>query len=241
MKVELFLMAKLFACKDYADAFRAGRLYANTLGHFRRLAGRSGQADPREGALWIDTDTAFVQMGDVSLTGCQMAFHSNLTDRVNVVCLYTLHSGLLVPALDELPPDLKEKVYDQEFFLPEAFGPHVVMITDLEEFVARVDTALQRCCNKGCIARSQQGFVQYGDPQPSFFDYMEGRLRPLDPVFHKRPGFRPQNEYRIAFDTGVDAEKPRTLDIGDIRDITVSRYGITEFRGAFGVTAARSD
>ena len=219
--VSLFLMAKLFARKDYADAFRAGRLYANTLGHFRNLTGRGGQADPCEGALWIDhPDTAFEQMEDMRHSSYQMAFHSNLTDRVNVVCLYALHSRLLIPASDELPADLDGKVYRQDFRAPENFGSYAVMVTDPEEFMARVDQELQRCYTKGSIARSRRGLVEYCEIRPSFFDYMGGKLSPLDPVFHKRLEFRHQNEYRIAFDTGVDEEEPRTLDIGDIRDIT---------------------
>ncbi len=243
MNVTLFLLAKMFACPEYVDDFRAGRLYANTLGYFQRLEARGGQSDPREGSVWIDTKTSFVQIGDFRLTGNMvkpLAFQSNLTNRVNVICLYSLHSRLLLPAPDELPDDLKEKVYHQEFCAPEDFGPYAVVVTDPEEFMARVDNELQRCYIKGSIARSRRGFVEYGETQPSFFDYMEGRILHLDPVFHKRLEFRHQNEFRIAFDTGVDEEEPRTLDIDDIRDIT-EPLRTTELRGTFGGTAILSD
>ena len=243
MNVTLFLLAKMFTCPEYVDDFRAGRLYANTLGYFQKLEGGGGQPDPREGSLWIDTKTSFVHLGDLQLTGDMVkpiAFQSNLTNRVNVICLYALHSRLLIPASDELPANLDEKVYRQEFRAPEDFGSYAVVVTDPEEFMARVVQELQLRYIKGSIARFRIDSVKYGAIQPSFFDYMGGKLSPLDPVFHKRQKFRYQNEYRIAFDTGVDEEEPRTLDIGDIRDIT-HPLRTAELRGSFGGTAVRSD
>ena len=238
--VLLSLMAKMFTCEDYADAFRAGRLYANTLGYFRNLEGKGGQGDPREGSVWIDTSTSFLELGGVRMPPGRTSFNSNLTDRVNVVCLYTFHSGLLDPLPDELPPGLKEYVYDQEFFLPKDFGAFAVVITDPEEFMDRVGVALRRHYITDSIVGFRQGLVQYDDLQPCFFQYMNQKISPMEPVFHKRTEFRHQNEYRIAFDTGDDGEDARILEIGDIRDITDPPLRITEFKGRFGVTVVRS-
>ena len=46
MNVRLFLLAKLLACKDNANDFRAGHLYANILGYFRSLTGPEGWPIP---------------------------------------------------------------------------------------------------------------------------------------------------------------------------------------------------
>ena len=93
---------------------------------------------------------------------------------------------------------------------------------------------------KGSITRSRRGFVEYEEITPPIFDYMEGSILHMDPVFHKRLEFRHLYEYRITFDTSVDEEEPRTLDIGDIRDITYP-LRTTKLRGTFSGTAVRCD
>ena len=224
-----FALVKIFACREHAEAFRTGRLRANTLGHFRKLEGREGLGDPGEGGLCIP-DGAVLTLGDtpfiVGRDIRSVVFHSNLTDRVNVVCMFALHSGLLPdPNTLDLPDDQME--YQHVFKLPASmsddFGPHAVVVTDLKAFTERVDRSL-KCLHSqdGCLLY-RQGLVSYTDTPPSFFDYMddtETRISPLAPVFVKGTSFRHQSEYRIAFDSGNNQEQVRVLDIGDIHDIT---------------------
>ncbi|MXZ25089.1 MAG: hypothetical protein F4Y80_09545 [Caldilineaceae bacterium SB0665_bin_21] len=224
-----FVLVKIFACREHAEAFREGHLWANTLGHFRQLEGQDGQGDPGEGGLRIP-DGAVLTLGDTPFVVGQdirsVVFHSNLTDRVNVVCMFALHSGLLPdPNTLDLPDDQME--YRHVFKLPDSmsddFGPHAVVVTDLKAFTERVNQSLKSLHSEGRCLLYRQGLVNYADTPPSFFDYMEDtetRVPPLAPVFVKGTYFRYQSEYRIAFDSGDNQEQVRILDIGDIHDIT---------------------
>ncbi len=226
-----FALVKMFARREDAEAFREGRLRANTLGHFRQLKGRDGQGDPGEGGLCIP-DGSVLTLGGIPLvvgrTIRSVVFHSNLTDRVNVVCMFALHSSLLPdPNTLDLPDDQMEyrHIFKMPDSLSETFGPHAVVVTNLKAFTERVDRSLKCLHSEGGCLLYRQGLVDYADTRPSFFDYMgdtETRIDPLASVFAKGTAFRYQNEYRIAFDSGDDQEQVRVLDIGDIHDITLA-------------------
>lgn len=244
---QILAIAKMFAQKEYADDFRRGKLHANTLNYFQRLEEGGGRSDPFEGAVWLPLDNSILTIGSYTFPNDQLArpvsFQSNLTGRINVVCLYAFHSGEF-PDPDDLPSDMK--VYKHEFSVPKDcqndFGPYAVLITDLGEFMARLDKELQESYIKGRILSYRRGSVNYSDYQPSLWDYM-GRPEPtigsLEPAFHKLLKFHGQNEYRIAFDTGKDQKLPCSLNIGDISDITLS-LRTSELRGRYECPIDRS-
>ena len=102
----------------------------------------------------------------------------------------------------------------------QALGPHAVVITDIPEFMRRFGAAVG---SQGY--RAWGHLVRYYDPE-TFHGHFEG----IDPVFRKQSTFSYQREYRFAIDTGTIGRDALTLEIGDIRDITL-QFASTDLNG----------
>lgn len=220
------IMMKMFQNQQYADEFRRGKLYANPLTYFQQLEAQNGQADPDEGSHWSGEDGVLtlwtdpsdkVTLGRDDLLG---PIRFQMLNHINVVCFH-----VWTPP-DELSNKLLSNVggeaipYQMPQRLQREFGDHLVAIRDCPEFLDRLNSALLRQYLSGDFTRARRGKVQYQDHQPVFLSDPYS----LEAAFYKGTRFQYQSEYRVAFERR-DAPRggtPHTLDIGDIRDITMS-------------------
>ena len=230
----IFTLVKMCSSEEYANDFCQGRLYANPLGYFQRLEEKGNRADRDEGAFWDPLDSATLTLmpkrpnGNDSIILAKkdlvrpISLQFDWTKYLNVFCLYAFHDDQL-PDPDELPRHLD--VYHHEFRIPEScqedFGEHAVAVTNVREFKARVDRALDRQYLSGNICQYKMGPVNYQNYQPLLSQV--GIVSDLEAAFYKGERFRDQSEYRVVFDTGRDEENPFTLNIGNISDITLRK------------------
>ena len=227
---KMHILMKMFKYKEYADDFRMGKLFANTLDYFQKLEGEEGQGDPYEGAMWSsehDILTLMTPAGPFKITPDLLEHYLSFQriNHVNVVCfcefrlpVEVVYGILSTPAefMNEVPIPQKLQ-YD--------FGPHMVVIRDRAEFENRVNRELRKQTIMGHVKAFGQRPVQYEDYQPKFWDMVgigAAGNNFLKPAFFKRSSFSYQSEYRIAFerDSILPTGGPYTLNIGDIRDIT---------------------
>lgn len=221
----IFVLVKMFKTKEHADAFRNGKLYANTLEYFQRREENRNQFDPDEGVIHLPVNNTVFTIGDQIITpdsgllGMSMA--PNHLKRINIVCLYAMHSGEL-PDPNSLPADINP--YRHEFEIPQIsqtdFGPHAVAITNVKKFRDRIDKALTQMREKKLIRRFDRRMVTYTDFGTMFDSAGNFLVYTLAPAFVKRSKFSHENEFRIAVDFNDLRKQPRTIDIGDISDIS---------------------
>ncbi len=220
------ILMKMFSNQRHADQFCRGQLYANPLSYFQRLKGQKGQADPDEGSHWSGEDGVLtlwtdpsnkVSLGRDDLLG---PIRFQMINHVNVVCFH-----VWTPP-DELSNKLLSNVdgealpYRMPQRLQREFGDHLVAIHDCPEFLDRLNSALFRQYISGDFTRARRGKVQYQDHQPVLLSDPHS----LTAAFYKGMEFQHQSEYRVAFErrNAPRGGAPCTLDIGDIRDITMS-------------------
>ena len=246
-----FTVVKMCSSEEYANDFCQGRLYANPLGYFQRLEEKGNRADRDEGAFWEPLDsgpwtlTATGPNGTDSIIVAKkglerpISFQLDRTKCLNVFCLYAVHDGQL-PDPAKVPRHLD--VYHHEFRIPEScqedFWEHAVLVTNFREFEARVAKALRHQCLSGNICRCKMGPVTYQNYQPLLSQV--GTVSDLEAAFYKGERFRDQSEYRVVFDTGRGEEKPCTLNIGNISDITL-RIKTSEIQGHFEAPIRRNN
>ena len=144
----------------------------------------------------------------------------NWLDHLNVFCVHAAHTGDL--DLEQISDHSIERLRRQ-LWIPDPcldLGPHAVVITDIPEFMRRFGAAVG---SQGYRAWSH--LVRYYDPE-TFHGHFEG----IDPVFRKQSTFSQQREYRFAINTGTTGRDALTLEIGDIRDITL-RFASADLNG----------
>ena len=247
----IFTVVKMCSSEEYANDFCQGRLYANPLGYFQRLEEKGNRADRDEGAFWEPLDSATFTLTATGPNGNDsiilakkdlerpISFQFDRTKCLNVFCLYAFHSGQL-PDRAEVPRHLD--VYRQECRIPEScqedFGEHAVVVTNFQEFKARVAKALRHQYLSENICRYKMDLVNYQNYQPLFSPVPT--VSDLHAAFYKGERFRDQSEYRVVFDTGRDKEKPCTLNIGNISDI-ISRIKTSEIQGHFEAPIRRNN
>ena len=97
------------------------------------------------------------------------------------------------------------------------FGNYAVLILDGDEFLRRVRDAVEREGYQMALR-----LVKYYKPgeYPQALPEPFGERATFEPAFLKRRSYELEREYRIAVNTSTYDEEPRTLDIGDISDIT---------------------
>ena len=135
----------------------------------------------------------------------QMNWHDNL----NVFCIYAGHSG----EFDQITSDNIDDFHDH-LRLPEEclkLGEYAVIVTNVTKFTDKIRAEVKRS-NYGMNA----GLVDYYNPSE-----FHGSFGELEAIFKKRDEFKHQKEYRFVFDTGMEADTPIILDIGDLSDITM--------------------
>ena len=208
--MENFTLIKFFRYKSFADDFLEGKLYANRLSCFRKMEKAQG-GDPDEGAIEFPTDNARIEFRD-SITGeianvieseefvGPISLRPNWVNFLNVFCMHK--AGV---TNNDLGASIRI-----DSGLPKRFGEHVVVITNVKEFFARVD--------KVATAKTQEyrrGPVIYDEPA-SFEE-----LHSIRAALYKKPEFSGEREYRFVFSIDMDNGNANCLEIGDIKDIAV--------------------
>ncbi|HZL70195.1 MAG TPA: hypothetical protein VFC29_23010, partial [Candidatus Limnocylindrales bacterium] len=129
----------------------------------------------------------------------------------HVFCLYALtnkgfENGVSFDTLGDLKRtiQLNEKCF--------GFGPHAVLVTKPQQFLARARGALEKL---NCTWR--MNLVDYYD-ETTF----HGEFADSDVPFRKRRRYELQREYRIAFQPDETPTGPFTLDVGDLSDVTTT-------------------
>lgn len=216
---------KVFKEKQYADSFIRGELYANRLSWFKKIEASDGRGDEYEGAAMLQRDNLVIKLtarnqetGEIidefTIAPDEHAappiVQPDRFDDLNLFCMYAAHSNDFEPETDDPLQELKAHIEIPEDCV--RLGNHAVVITDVPEFLRRVQAAVSR---EGYRAR--RGVVEYYDPE------VGTPLDPLDPrvVFRKRQEFAHQREYRFVFDTGTRGCEAVTLNIGGIDDIAM--------------------
>ena len=220
---KVFLLAKVFSEKRYAEEFLQGRLHANRLSEFKRITDDFARGDEYEGGVMIDPDGISMvlqrqdsktgEVQEVVLEGQHFGSSIKMQlpyfDDLNLFCMYGVRLGDLV-LTPENTTAIKDRVSLTERFYD--FGNHVVVITNASKFINRVVIAANR---------ERYGlefdFVTYYDPE------IGTKLIPqtTETIFAKRKEYAWQGEFRFVFDTFTQGDEAVVLDIGKIDDIAV--------------------
>jgi len=208
----IMYLAKFFEIDEHADQFVRGNIYCNTLRKFKKMEDKRfpGRADSDEGTTrWLQPDEVDIQIAGVRVTGLAgpVQVQMNWLNDVHVFCMVAGHTGTLDVQYFSTE-DLR-----QELIIPRGcldLGQHLVMVTDVTEFINRMDAAVQET-----DYRYAHGLVKYYDPET-----FHGEFRNMEAVFRKQDHYSYQREFRFAFETGRMDNHPLTIEIGDISDIT---------------------
>lgn len=210
-------LVKFLSKEEYVDCFLDGKLYAQRLASFKKLEddAQPGRFDPHEGtSSWMQPGQVRIEINGMDLSGDlagPVQTQMDWCDYLNVLCVHAAHTGDL--DLERIGDHSIERLRRQ-LWIPDAsldLGPYAVVITDIAEFMRRFGAAVG---SQGY--RAWANLVRYYDP-----DTFHGHFDGIDPVFRKQRRFSEQREYRFAIDTGTTGQDALTLEIGDIRDITL--------------------
>lgn len=223
--LERVALLKVVESRDYAEDFQRGRLYMNTIDHFRKVEKDLERGDPYEGLriLHQGKDIGEIRIGEHSIAPAgvvNVRIAQNRGLHWNVFCMYSLHIGDERTARAKSLEELR-----QLLLLPTdtGLGRHLAVVTDRSEFYRRVDAAARR--NNFSLRRR---LVTYYDETESY-SFGEDEF-----PFQKRRLFGHQREYRIVIDRGEGARGPYSLDVGALGDI-VSLTTVEEFNATFAL------
>ncbi len=218
---KVFLLAKVFSKKRYAEEFLQGKLYANRLAEFKRIDDDLARGDEYEGGVMINPDrvTVAIQNQDqetgesreVVLEGQHFGSSIKMKlpyfDYLNLFCMY----GVSLNGLDLTPENtgaIKDRISLSEKF--RGLGNYVVVVTNATKFINRVVVAANR--KKYGL---EFDFVTYYDPEVGTTLIPQS----TETIFAKRQEFAWQEEFRFAFNTFTLRNEAVVLDIGRIDDI----------------------
>ena len=213
MDAEVSVLVKLYDRKEYADAFLDGVMFANTVGHFRKLESEEIRSDEDEGVatfpLTVSTRLTLTPSGEkpilspLTLTASDLAGPVTLRpqwfDTLNIFCMVLA--------------DSYRDAGELYFVIPESvhrLGSSAVAILDAKEFLRRVKKAVEERNYRLSYKR-----VEYYDPAIGI------RTDPmtLEPLFTKRDSYQAEREFRFVIDRQISSPTPMWLDIGPIHDI----------------------
>ena len=196
-----------------------GKIYANRLSWFKRMEAEdaSGRLDRHEGVVaWHQPDRiSSLVINNWNLTpdlAGPVEMHWDWLNQLNVFCTY---AGRLTEAeLEHLPEEIPRERRSR-LAIPErclSLGPYAVVINNVCEFTRRVGEAA-----RAEHYRMRYGLVNYYNP-----DTYHGNHFNIDAIFQKQERHSYQSEYRFVVDTYTSGDEAKTLDIGNIRDITLT-------------------
>ena len=195
-----------------------GKIYANRLSWFKRMEAEdaSGRLDRHEGAIaWHQPDRVNVVINGWNMTpdlAGPIEMHGNWLNYLNIYCTY---AGRLADVEPEHLPDEIPHEFRSQLAIPErclSLGRYAVVIKNGPEFIRRMGEAAttSRC-------RMWYGKVNYYNP-----DIYHGHHFDVEAAFWKQDRYSYQSEFRFVIDTHTEGVEPITLEIGDIRDISLA-------------------
>ena len=212
----IYCLLKILDELEHAESFARGCIKLGRLKSYMEYedshAGMRG--DQFEGLRgWLHPDRTDVEIAGHKLDPENIVGPVALQDaralQQHALCLYAITNG----NWDQIPEDQVERfkaslaIHRSNF----GMGQYCVVITNNQEFIARIDTALREKCFR--IAR---GLVEYFDEQE-----FHGSLDADKVGFYKRSTYEFQSEYRFLVDSDVSPESPFWLEVGDLSDITM--------------------
>ncbi|WMI99762.1 hypothetical protein RBU55_30235 [Pseudomonas chlororaphis subsp. aurantiaca] len=223
----IFFLVKVFDEEQHAEDFVRGKLYSNRLSYFRKLeeSEAANRGDRYEGVVdWHQPSEIEIVINGRTLTDLAgpVSVQMNWHDHINVFCVYAAHSGSFESLTHENLADFKRQLEISEDC--QKLGGHAVLVTNVTQFFERVRSAAREN-NYGLSS----GLVEYYNPET-----FSGSFSENEAIFKKRDEFQHQKEYRFAIDTGVEGDKPITLEIGDISDIT-SRCNVMDINNSLEI------
>jgi hypothetical protein len=195
------LMVKFFKDEKYLNNFRSGLLYSQTFEAFRKMETDNGtRYDPLEGLL---------QQKKIAAGKMQIRPFDKPNDSwkdlsfVNGIFSQFHKGNIFCLSRFELTPNdsIKELYIDSKF---DEFGDYYVIIMDQIKFEDRLSKAIIK--EKLNVSGRMVNYIDLSN--------FSGKASP----FVKNYGFAWQSEFRYHFRTDLD--KPLSLRIGDISDIT---------------------
>ncbi len=210
MRFELY---KIMA-PEFVDSFIQGNLYMNTLDYFRSIENNKAQGDYQEGICGTIKKS---QLGQIGYQLPKYLLDNMLCDNIplssdyyamnNLFCMYSLKID------DDRLTVYKPNKQIYEFNDENGEQKVVVRITDTDEFLRRLNKALEKYVNRNVIEYGIYGDISYC----SSFTNANGMGSRS--AFHKEPSYEYQNEWRICILQKLLGKTAFVLKIGDISDI----------------------
>lgn len=238
-------LIKFFANKEYAEMFKSGKLYMNSLAYFWDN-GFEEQRDVLEGisdtlkkdGIGLPIDMQQVVNGDVM-------FRLEAYRYCNLYCFYRVDISdqkYLLPTSKSIFPDTRFINLPPRSM--SEFGDYVAVLKDEEEFISRVLKAVKTdwLCIAGDVRYKERAGVKK-PPKHSMYlaskelyeatHWLRGganRTSTKD-CFCKTTVYAEQKEWRICLFRNCQDDKAYVLDIGDLSDIVdiVPSSRISEF------------
>ena len=213
----IFYLAKTNQNKEFADKFLDGYLHCKRLIWFRGAENDyldDSRADIYEGvSQHMQPQHIQLTINNVDLTRELAGPLTVQFDRfkyIHLFCMHSGHSGDFTHVSHKNVKNLEKfvKITDR----CKNFGDHTVLITDVGEFIRRVEAV---CKRKGY--KIHRRLVNYYDPK-----HFHGHFDGIDAVFMKREEYKQEREFRFAIDTGIAGNDAIDLYIGNIRDISMA-------------------
>ena len=216
---EFRLLVKFLSQKEYVDQMQAGRLHMKRLKYFRQC--EDARADTYEGAILQEGGDLYIQReGDEERHRLDyigpLRFNDARHDSLNLFCMTCFRAECEAGPTWETAQELDERIEESRPAFSQ-FGNYAVLVLDPDEFLRRVRDAVEREGYQMAL-----GFVKYYNPgeYPQALPEPFGERATFEPAFLKRRSYELEREYRIAVNTSTYDDEHRTLDIGDISDIT---------------------
>lgn len=233
-KSTVFALVKLLDAEEHADALIEGHIRMNSLKFFREYSDTRGEL---RGDSW-ETTTAVYQPDRITVDFAGLTILSEdmcgpLTIQSNdlgcrkAFCLYSMNdSGIDISSPAAVEELLKfGRIHEQNYGL----GKYCVVITNVTEFVSRVERAFH---DRSELRSFSRGLVKYFDETT-----YHGSFLPEEWGYMKRQRFALQREYRIVVASKEPESLPIVLDIGPIDDITIKTRSDT-FNAGLRVTVS---
>lgn len=227
------LLIKYFKTKEYAEMFKSGKLYMNSLSYFWDN-GFESQKDVLEGICeTIKKDEMGFSTQMKQLINGDTMFRLEAYKYCNLYCFYRIDimdKLIWNPNTSSIFPDTRFICFPDESM--KKFGNYVAIIKDEKQFFDRLLNALDSnwICVAGDVSYSERSGITkpirneiIWASQKSFPAKHRLRSNTLKPnskdCFDKTKQYENQKEWRICLFRNIKDEKPYTLDLGDLSDI----------------------
>lgn len=218
-KSTVFMLVKVVAKQEHADAFVRGSLFMNSLAYFRDFKDPQGilRGDPYEGigAIWQPSQIGELRVGDISIPpadlGGPVLLQNEGVMQARVFCTYAANSrGFEAGVSSENLADLKRVLQVHQSCY--GFGSIAIVVTNFREFRDRFVRAV-KAADRSVVAAGYAGLVEYYDEETHHGNFHD------KPGFHKRLQYADQREYRLMVRLRQPPQEPYTFEIGDLSDI----------------------